>query len=578
MEPRFSYIRSVRDYLDRILDDQKEMKALILDSETISIVSLVISQTEILQRDVFLVEKIEKTLIERNGERLGHLVGVFFIRPTEENILLIQRSLEYPKYGSYAIYFTNSVPPQLLRDLASADRMDVIKHVVEVFADFYPINHDVFSLNLPSIIGLTKPESLWTRREEEGMSRMVEGVFSSLLAFRKFPVIRYQKSSNLCKKLAELVHRRLREDPDLMTTYGVRHGSGHKQTIDNVDQSSVLLIVDRREDPVTPLLHQWTYQAMLHELLTIDQNKIFLKQLSTTSDREIPLSCTQDEFYRQFMLSNFGDLAEGIREYVMEYESKQKVHSNVESIDDMKRFIDGYPEFSKMAGNVSKHVTLTSELDHKIKSRMLLDISELEQDIACIENRGEHAKRVGEILRDVRYNPMDKLKLVLLFALRYENDDRVVQFKELLRASSVKDEQIRLVDTLMGYAREQMRSCDLFQNKNMIARARYHIKTVMKNIPNVFTQHQSHLSTIIDQVLKQKLRESEFPATATFNPKEPTTSLIAFVVGGATYEEAKEIGTINLRGGETTVLLGGNFIHNSVSFLAELSQLNMDRL
>lgn len=31
----------------------------------------------------------------------------------------------------------------------------------------------------------------------------------------------------------------------------------------------LLLILDRRNDPVTPLLTQWTYQAMVHELLEI---------------------------------------------------------------------------------------------------------------------------------------------------------------------------------------------------------------------------------------------------------------------------------------------------------------------
>ena len=34
-----------------------------------------------------------------------------------------------------------------------------------------------------------------------------------------------------------------------------------------------MLIVDRRDDPVTPLLAQWTYQAMVHELLGISNNR-----------------------------------------------------------------------------------------------------------------------------------------------------------------------------------------------------------------------------------------------------------------------------------------------------------------
>jgi len=35
------------------------------------------------------------------------------------------------------------------------------------------------------------------------------------------------------------------------------------------DGNGLLLVLDRRDDPITPLLNQWTYQAMLHELLGI---------------------------------------------------------------------------------------------------------------------------------------------------------------------------------------------------------------------------------------------------------------------------------------------------------------------
>ena len=38
----------------------------------------------------------------------------------------------------------------------------------------------------------------------------------------------------------------------------------------------LLLILDRRNDPVTPLLSQWTYQAMVHELLGIQNGRVDL--------------------------------------------------------------------------------------------------------------------------------------------------------------------------------------------------------------------------------------------------------------------------------------------------------------
>jgi len=39
----------------------------------------------------------------------------------------------------------------------------------------------------------------------------------------------------------------------------------------------MVLVLDRMDDPVTPLLSQWTYQAMVHELLCLDRNRVLLK-------------------------------------------------------------------------------------------------------------------------------------------------------------------------------------------------------------------------------------------------------------------------------------------------------------
>ena len=38
-----------------------------------------------------------------------------------------------------------------------------------------------------------------------------------------------------------------------------------------------MLILDRKDDPVTPLLLQWTFQAMVHELLGLQDNRVDLQ-------------------------------------------------------------------------------------------------------------------------------------------------------------------------------------------------------------------------------------------------------------------------------------------------------------
>lgn len=61
---------------------------------------MVYSQSEILQKEVYLFERID---IQNPGEGLKHLKCIVFLRPTPENISLLSRELRYPKYGVYFI-------------------------------------------------------------------------------------------------------------------------------------------------------------------------------------------------------------------------------------------------------------------------------------------------------------------------------------------------------------------------------------------------------------------------------------------------------------------------------------------
>jgi hypothetical protein len=57
----------------------------------------------------------------------------------------------------------------------------------------------------------------------------------------------------------------------------------------------------------------------------------------------------------------------------------------------MKRFVEEYPEFRKLSGNVSKHVAVMSELSRLVDQRSLLTVSEAEQELAC---RQDHSGAV----------------------------------------------------------------------------------------------------------------------------------------------------------------------------------------
>src|SRR3978361_1051671 len=100
------------------------------------------------------------------------------------------------------------------------------------------------------------------------------------------------------------------------------------------------------------------------------------------------------------MYLNFGDLGQNAKEYVEKYPSKRQSNQEMASIADMKRFVEEFPEFRKLSSNVTKHITLVGELSRRVAHDNLLDVSELEQSLACNDNHSQDVKTIQKLLAD----------------------------------------------------------------------------------------------------------------------------------------------------------------------------------
>lgn len=358
------------------ISSSAKMKIMLLDRETVPIVSTATTQSALLNHEVYLIDRIDNT----NREKMRHLRCLCLLRPSPESIQLLMDELRDPRYGDYYVYFTNIVKKSSLERLAEADDHEVVKLVQEQFADYIVVNYDLFSLgySLPSRRLWGASPDIWN---PDALQRCADGILAVLLSLKKKPLIRYAKTSPMAKKLASEIRYHMTQEDQLFNFRAV-------------DTPPVLLILDRREDPVTPLLTQWTYQAMVHHLLGIENGRVNLSNVPEIRPelREIVLSQDQDPFFKKNMYLNFGDLGGNIKDYVEQYQSKTKNNANIESISDMKRFIEEYPEFRKLSGNVSKHVTLVSELSRRVGTENLLEVSELEQSLACNDNHNADVK------------------------------------------------------------------------------------------------------------------------------------------------------------------------------------------
>jgi len=141
------------------------------------------------------------------------------------------------------------------------------------------------------------------------------------------------------------------------------------------------------------------------------------------------------------------------------------------------------------------------------------------------------------------------------------------------------DQELKLSDLLVEFAGKSKRSGDLFNNKNLAAKGRSIISGFFKEVKDVFSQHKPQLAGIVEGVVKGKLKLEDFPCTeASFDQRWATKHVIVFVLGGVTYEEEKEIASTFNADGNVNVLIGGNTVHNSKTFLKDLARLQAGAL
>ena len=99
----------------------------------------------------------------------------------------------------------------------------------------------------------------------------------------------------------------------------------------------------------------------------------------------------------------------------------------------MANFIENLPEYSHQQGVTYKHVTLMSELSHAVERRGLMAVSGVEQEVACqAPAPAAHNDAVAALVGSPGVTEEDRLRLVLLYALRYERDGQA-QVAALLR-------------------------------------------------------------------------------------------------------------------------------------------------
>lgn len=252
-----------------------------------------------------------------------------------------------------------------------------------------------------------------------------------------------------------------------------------------------------------------------------------------------------------------------------EYQKNAKMNENISTIEQMQAFMERYPAFRSHSLNVSKHVAIMGELARLTDVCHLLDISALEQEISCSTDHSLHKQELFSKLTDNSIQPPDKLRLAILYVIKYESYNEISEIKTLLNSQGV--DKAFLLDAILQYAGESRRAPGLFSQGSIMDKLGKTITSTVRGVENVYTQHAPLLQGIIDSIAKNKIKEQTYPAlsSASGAPSRLTEAII-FIVGGATYEEAFRVAEFNNANPGLRIILGGSCVHNSQTFLEEL--------
>lgn len=173
----------------------------------------------------------------------------------------------------------------------------------------------------------------------------------------------------------------------------------------------------------------------------------------------------------------------------------------------------------------------------------------------------------------------NKVALVALYALRYQKhpSNSVPMLADLLvAAGGVPPRQADLVHKVVSYhsslhsSQSQGGISDIFESAGIFTGASNRFKG-LKGVENVYTQHSPLLETTLQDLVKGRLKEQQYPfAEGSGSSRDKPQDIVVFMIGGTTYEEAKMVAGINASTPGVRVVLGGTSVHNSSTFLEEV--------
>lgn len=397
-----------------------EFIVLVLDEHTTRIVSSCARVYDVMDSGVLVLESLAK-----KRERLD-MPAAYFIEPSEQSVkLLLEDFRDKAQYSQVHLFFTGHVDSVIMQDISQSKLVDRIKTFKELNCDFIAYESRVFlfgrRLTIPSLFFPETPGEI--RRKE--IDQTAKQIVSVCVTIKEYPYIRYTNGSKICSDLATKVEAGLNKLIAQLPEWEI--GDRERGT---------LLIVDRSIDPVAPLMHEYTYQAMVQDLLEVKGEVVSIPKREKDSSedkkekdlKEDLLIGEDDNLWTEYRHQHIGEVMQAMTKKFSEFKGKNAM-ANISSkqdasVKDMIQAMKSMPEYKSMMRHYFKHMSIAEECMKHFDDEYLQSISELEQDMAtgADENRSavkpkDIKNKITTICQSEKISVLNKLRLLMIYII-----------------------------------------------------------------------------------------------------------------------------------------------------------------
>ncbi|GFQ05035.1 snare-interacting protein keule [Phtheirospermum japonicum] len=413
-----------------------------MDKVTVKVMSYACKMADITEEGVSLVEDIHK-----RRQPLPTMDAIYFIQPTKENIVIFLSDMSgrSPLYRKAFVFFSSSVSKELVshikRDGSVLSRIGALR---EMNLEYFAIDSQGFVTDNERALEELFGDEESSRRGDACLNLMATRIATVFASLREFPMVHYRAAKSL--------------DPSTVTTFRDliptklaaavwNNIMKYKTNLPNFPQSETceLLILDRSIDQIAPVIHEWTYDAMCHDLLNMEGNK-YVHEVSSKSgvpEKKEVLLEDHDPIWLELRHAHIADASERLHQKMTNFVSKNKaaqIHGSRDggelSTRDLQKMVQALPQYSEQIEKLSLHVDIAGKINRIIRESGLKEVGQLEQDLVFGDAKTKDFIDFLRVKEDVSREY--KLRLLMIYAAVYPEkfeDDKISKLMELARLS-----------------------------------------------------------------------------------------------------------------------------------------------